>query len=569
MFLKKIKNDKGRIFLQIVNGFRNERGTTSHEVVESLGYLDELELTIEDPITFYKEKAKQMTLDAKHEKTVIVNPKTELQKGINSLRNAGYLALKPILTKLKLDVVTIALNQKHQCETNLYDILSFLVYSQIIHPSSKQSSYHKKDMFFENYQFSEDQLYRSLSYLGNSYETIKDYLYHTTHEAYGLDINTTYYDGTNFYFEIDYETEFQKKGPSKEGRKSPLVSLGILLDNNQIPIDLNIYPGNESEKPHFGKTIDEMKAKKKITGRTIYVADKGLNTGTNIFNALKNKDGYIYSQTVRGANQSLKSYIKNDYGFEDIYDEYGQLEYRIKGFIDPEALIRFEHEGKKYQHKVKQLQVVTWSKKYADKTRYEREKMISKARHLIKSPYSYTKDKLGSAASYLKEIKFDKNGEVMIDSSILILDEAKIKKESELDGYYLIVTSELTMKPKDVLSAYRKHVYIEDIFKVAKLFLKIRPVHLQLKERIEAHVLTCYIALIVLRILETKVLKKKYSFHAIIDGIRSYQCAQIKPNTYFFFKYNELMNELASLSGANAKLETQTLSQIKKLFKNY
>ena len=181
----------------------------------------------------------------------------------------------------------------------------------------------------------------------------------------------------------------------------------------------------------------------------------------------------------------------------------------------------------------------------------------------------FNKEKIGNAASYIKQITYDQNGEIIPTKSQLALDTEKIEKESRLDGFYLIVTSELNMKPIDVLKAYRQLSHIEDMFRVTKTFLKIRPVYLQRKERIEAHVLICYLALLVLRILESKVLNHKYSFDEIIDSLRSYQCAMIKPNTYFFFEYNALMLDLAQRSKTNAKLEVQNLHQIKNLFKNY
>lgn len=569
MFLKQVKTDKGRIFLQIVQGYRNEKGSTSHEVIQKIGYLDDLLHTYDDPIAHFKALAEKMTLEEKTNKTLVFDPKKELTENESSLRNAGYLALKPILNNLKLDIPCQALEKKYACQHSIYHVLSFLIYSQIINPSSKVSSYTKISQFFENYTFSEDQMYRALSYLGHALEPIKDYAYHLTQSTYGVDTSLTYYDGTNFYFEIDKETDFKKKGPSKEGKTSPIVSIGLLLDKNHMPIDIKIYPGNQSEKSHFANVIHEMKEKHKIKSRTIYVADKGLNCGNNIIEALKQGDGYIYSQSVKGGSEMMKMYIENDYGFEPVFDRYGEIEYYIKGFIKEGVEIRFEHEGKKLKYEGKQLQVVTWSKKYAEKSKYERERLILKAKSLIKSPSMFNKEKIGNAASYIKQITYDQNGEIIPTKSQLALDTEKIEKESRLDGFYLIVTSELNMKPIDVLKAYRQLSHIEDMFRVTKTFLKIRPVYLQRKERIEAHVLICYLALLVLRILESKVLNHKYSFDEIIDSLRSYQCAMIKPNTYFFFEYNALMLDLAQRSKTNAKLEVQNLHQIKNLFKNY
>lgn len=566
MFLKKVKTNKGRVFLQIVEGFRNEKGQISHQVIEKIGFVDDLEGQYPDPIAHFSEVAKQMTKEAKHSRNISFDYRKELIEEQSSLKNVGYLAIKPVLSKLKLDTICTALDSKYRPQVKTYDLLSFLVYSQIINPVSKISSYYKKEQFLENYQFSEDQMYRSLSYLGNSYEAIKDYAYHTTDEAYQLDTEQTYYDGTNFYFEIDREDDFRKKGPSKEERKSPIVSFGLLLDKNHLPIDIKIYPGNESEKTHFTQVIKDLKEKKKIQGKTIFIADKGLNTGQNIFAVLENKDGYIYSKSIKGSDERVKKYIENDVGFEDIYDEYGQLVYRIKGFVN-DATITFEHQGKTYKRDIKQQQVVTWSKKYADKSRYEREKLIKKAKSLINSPTTYTKEWLGNAASYLKQVSFDKDGIVVESKSTLLLDIDKIEKEERLDGYYLLVTSELDMPPRDVLKNYRGLSHIEQSFQVNKLFLKLRPVYLQREERIKAHVLISYLSLLILRILEIKILKEQFSMPAIVNSLREYQCALIRPNMYFFFQYDDVIVKLANKG--NPKLEIQNLHQIKNLFKNY
>jgi transposase len=569
MFLKKVKTENGRIFLQIVQGYRNEKGSTSHEVIESIGFLDEKELEYDDPLAHFTALAKEMNLAEKTNKTLTLDFKKELNENESSLRNVGYLALKPILNNLKLDVPCQVLEKKYKCKHSIHEVLTFLIYSQIINPSSKVSSYTKISQFFENYTFSEDQMYRALSYIGNALEPIKDYAYHSTKSAYGVDTSLTYYDGTNFYFEIDKENDFQKKGPSKEGKTSPIVSIGLLLDRNHMPIDIKIYPGNESEKPHFATVIHEMKEKHKIKSRTVYVADKGLNCGNNIIEALKNGDGYIYSQSVKGSSEMMKMYIENDHGFEPIFDRYGEIEYYIKGFIKEGVEIKFDHEGKKLKYEGEQLQVVTWSRKYAEKSKHERERLIRKAKALIKTPSMFNKEKVGNAANYIKQITYDQHGEIVPTKSQLALDIEKIEKESRLDGFYLIVTSELNMKAIDVLNAYRQLSNIEQMFRVTKTFLKIRPVYLQRKERIEAHVLVCYLALIVLRVLESNVLDHKYSFDEIIHSLRSYQCAMIKPNTYFFFEYNDLMLSLAEISKTNAKLEIQNLHQIKNLFKNY
>jgi transposase len=571
VFLKKVPTSKGRIFLQIVEGYRNEEGKTTHRVVESLGYLDELDEKFDGKaIEYYTNYAKQLSGNDRLPKEITFKTNRIMESGKSSLKNVGYLALKPIYKDLKLNDVCHALNVKYKTTTDISDVLEFLLYSKIIDSSSKLSSFVGKDKYFENFTFSEEQMYRCLSYLGNSYEQIKDFVFHTTNEKYGLDMSKSYYDGTNFYFEIDYETEFQRKGPSKENRKEPLVSLGLLLDANYLPIDMCIYPGNESEKPHFTNVINDMKMKNKIQNKTIYIADKGLNCGNNVYQALKNGDGYIYSQSVKGASDKVKNFITNDNGFKPSFDDYGDIIYAIKEFIVDDAEITFtEDNGSKVTHKCKQKQVVTWSKSYAEKTRMEREKLIKKARSLISSPKAYDRSRIGDASSYINKIVFDKNGVIIEEQSTLSLDVQKIKQEERLDGFYMIVTSELNMSGEDIVKAYKNLSNIENSFRVQKLYLKLRPVFLSREERIKAHILISYLSLLMLRILERKILKDQFSLEEIIDSLREYECASIYQNVYFFFKYNDVIEALGKLTSSNVKLETQSLSGIKKLFKQY
>ena len=325
---------------------------------------------------------------------------------------------------------------------------------------------------------------------------------------------------------------------------------------------MNIYPGNEKENGPFTKTIKELKSKNKIKGKTVFVADKGLNTQENVYEALRNGHGYIYSQTVKGAKEELKILIESDLGFEPIYNDYGEEKYKIKEYTDD---VIIEIDKKKYN--VTQKYVITWSKKYAEKTAYERKKLITKAKSFIKNPAKYKKDQLGAAAKYLKRVAIDKTGKEVKDPTKLVLNTANIDKDSRMDGFYLIVTSEIHMDKLDIFKKYHDLNDIEETFKVTKTFLKVRPVYLQREERIKAHLLVAYTALIILRLLENKILKEKYSYSQIINGLREYQCAQIKPNLYFFFSYNEVIEKLGEISKSNVKLETKNISEIRKLFK--
>jgi transposase len=489
---------------------------------------------------------------------------------ISTKKNIGYLSLKPIYKTLDLSSLCSALQAKHpKANFKFDDVLQFLIYSKIVDADSKLSSFTRKGQYIDSFPFSEEEMYRSLETIGESWEQIKDYAYSKTKETYGVNLSLTHYDGCNFYFEIDKEDELRKKGPSKEGRVEPIVGIGLLSDADILPIDLKIYPGNESEKPHFTEVIDEMRSKHKITGRTIYVADRGLNTGNNIYSAMKHGDGYIYGQTIQ--SEKARKWALLDKGYKVTLDKDGTIVYKEKSWIDEEAYVNYIGEDNKSKsHKTVQKQIVFYSKDYADKQKAERAKLISKARAFISSPKGYTRSKIGDAATFVKFASFDKEtGEYKEGTDEPILDIEAINKQAELDGYFMVVSSETKMSDKDILDAYSAQKGEERSFRVSKTYLKIRPVYVSRESRIKCHILISYLALLFLRIMEQRVLKKVMPIEEIIDSIREYEAASIAPNVYFFFSYNHYVDLLASRSGSSARLETQSLGAIKKMFKGY
>jgi transposase len=571
MFVKQVKTSKGKVYVEIVEGFRNELGKPGHRVVKKLGYLDKLDASHGgNGLSWAKEEANRLGNELLPEKEITLTSGRTMDPSISTKKNIGYLSLKPIYKTLELSSMCSALQAKHpKANFKFDDVLQFLIYSKIVDADSKLSSFTRKGQYIDSFPFSEEEMYRALETIGESWEQIKDFAYSKTKERYGVNLSLTHYDGCNFYFEIDKEDELRKKGPSKEGRVEPIVGIGLLSDADMLPIDLKIYPGNESEKPHFTEVIDEMRSKHKITGRTIYVADRGLNTGNNIYSAMKNGDGYIYGQTIQSEKARKWALLDKDY--KVTLDKDGTIIYKEKSWIDDEAYVNYIGEDKKSRsHKTTQKQIVFWSKDYSDKQKAERAKLINKARAFIGSPKGYTRSKIGDAATFIKFASFDKEtGEYKEGKDEPILDIEAINKQAELDGYFMVVSSETKMSDKDILDAYSAQKGEERSFRVSKTYLKIRPVYVSRESRIKCHILISYLALLFLRIMEQRILKKVMPIEEIIDSIREYQAASIAPNVYFFFSYNHYVDLLASQSGSTARLETQSLGAIKKMFKGY
>lgn len=297
-FLKKTTNKKG-LYLQIYESFYDpERGHTVHKSLKPIGYVHELQAKgIDDPIAFYQEEVIKLN----QELNVAKNANKARQISDNSPEKLiGYFPLKNINDRLSVKKYIDLMQTATDFRFNVFDMMSSLVYARLVHPCSKVKTYEEViPKLFDTYDYSLNQLYDGLEYIGCEYEKIIEIYNHQIQQMYSFNTSHTYFDCTNFYFEIDREDAFRRKGPSKENKKEPIVGMGLLLDANQIPIGMKLYPGNESEKPVLRNIIDDLKTRNSISGKTIQVADKGLNCAENIIHALKSGDGYIFSKSVK------------------------------------------------------------------------------------------------------------------------------------------------------------------------------------------------------------------------------------------------------------------------------
>ena len=268
-FLKKSKQ-KNRTYIAIYESFYDPaKKGTAHRCHKSLGSIETLkEKGIEDPIAHYQKVVDELNKNRKEESVKKISTKSPLI-------HLGYFPLKSIMEKLNIKHFIDYFKLITRFEFDLYDLLSSLIYARSVNPCSKYRTFHEVlPNLYQTYNFSYDQLLDGLAFLGNNYEKIVEIFTTQVDKIYKLDTTKTYFDCTNFYFEIDREDDFKKNGVSKENQRKPLVGLGLLLDRNQIPVGMKIYPGNESEKPIIRDVISNLKKQNNITGRTIHVADK-------------------------------------------------------------------------------------------------------------------------------------------------------------------------------------------------------------------------------------------------------------------------------------------------------
>ncbi|HHU70398.1 MAG TPA: IS1634 family transposase [Thermoanaerobacterales bacterium] len=562
MFLKKDKRPNGRIYLSIVEGYRDhETKKPKQRKVKSLGFLDDLEKEYDDPISHFSLLAKQMTEEAKNKELPLdfsfspdetIDPSTVLRK------NLGFSVLSYFYHKLRINNFFINRQRNLSIDYSLNNIFQMLVYSRVLDPCSKKSSFENMDNYFLDFNFGINDVYRALDYFNFYKDDLLLHIHEMIRMTYGRDTSNVYYDVTNYYFEIKEPDDFRKKGVSKEHRPNPVIQMGLLMDNLGLPITYKLFEGNTNDCSTLMPVLNDLKDDYSL-GRIIVVADKGMNTGENIAYNILHKNGYIYSQTVRGANADLKEYVLSDEGYEEFSDGF-----KIKSRIITTNIWVENVSGKKVQVPIEQKQVVFYSPDYAERARYEREKAIEKAKKLINNTKNGKMLKKGSF-KYIISTPVDKNtGEIYEYTDIHSIDEEKIKEEEKFDGYYAIVTSELEMPNQEILDAYRNLWRIEETFKITKSELKTRPVYLSKKEHIKAHFLTCFVSLLLLRLIQMNT-DEKYTTKTLIDEMRNITGTYVDKNYYMFDYYNEIVKDLGKTVGINFSKRFMTLGEIKKI----
>jgi transposase len=564
----------GRIYLYIEKGYRDKTTQKSRsKMVKSLGYLDELKKEYDDPIAHFKGVARKMTEEENTEKklTLTVNMDEALSEDAEGRKNFGYAAILKVYHELKLDdfFKNKARNEAFKYNTN--SIMILLVVSRLLSPGSKKKAFEEKGQYFERFDFELVDVYRALSYYAKIAEEFQRYLHEQITIKNGRDTKTIYYDVTNFYFEIDEADELRKFGPSKEYRPNPIVQMGLAMDKDGVPLHYELFPGNKLDKETFRSVIGEVR-RNYDTGRIVVVADMGIITGDNIYYLKggekdKSLNGYVFSFSVRGGTKDFKGYVLSD---EDYMGKDGKpagedCEFKIKSRRIAREINVTMANGRTASKTVYEKQVVFWGKKYADKAKTEREEVVKKALALVADPKKYNKATSYGAAKYVKNIEYDpKTGEVLECKQLPSFDFDKLAEEEKYDGYYAIVTSELAMSDAEIISAYRGLWEIEETFRVTKGTLEARPVYVSREDRIGAHFLSCFIALVIMRLIQKKT-GKIYSAEKIVACLNKISCSNEHENIYLFDYRSEISDAIGDALGIDFKHRRLKLGEIKNI----
>ncbi|MDR3186788.1 MAG: IS1634 family transposase [Christensenellaceae bacterium] len=551
-FLKKTKLNN-KTYLAIYEGvYDSQKGRAVNKTYKSLGSLETLiKNGIKDPIKLFQKEVERLN------QARIVESVRKISDN-SPLTYLGYFPYTWILNKLKIKKHVDLHKLVTDFKFDLYELFSSLIYARSVCPCSKSKTFHDVlPCLYDEYNYSYDQLLDGLDYMGNDYEKFIEMFVVQVKRAYGINTEKTYFDCANFYFEIDREDDFRRKEPSKGDRKDPLVGIGLLLDANQIPIAMKLYPGNESEKPVLREVIEQMKRHSRTTGKTIHVADKGLNCAKNIVYSRENGDGYLFSKTVKGLSEKEKVWVLNDSGFKSVKDNRGNIIYIYKSCVD-EFPYTIEYGDKNVTVHITEKRLLTFNPALAKKKREEIKKMIDKIKSLTLSKAK--REEYGESSKYVNFT--DKSG----NWAVVSLNQEAIDKDLRFAGYNLLVTSETQMTDQDMYDIYHNLCCIEESFKMMKSDLDARPVFLHKENSIKGHFLICFFAVLLERIFQVKILGNKFCTSEIINFVKSFKAVKTRNQYINMATRSKIIDELSSMFSLPLNSYYLSELQLKQIF---
>lgn len=576
-FLRQEKKKQG-VYLQMYETYWDkDRKQPRSRSIQAFGYVDDLvSADMPDPIRFYKEYVEQE--NARRAEFLAEETRPRAFAEVQEM-NIGYMLLDSLLDRLDVKETIDILSSTRRFQFSLYSLLAQLIYARVLYPCSKsKTACSVFPRLYKGVPISEDQVYDGCEFIGQHYKRYIELFNHSYETLYKRDFGRVYFDCTNYYFEIDLPRQDKQKGPSKENRHDPIIGQALLLDAELVPVAMQMYPGNESEKPYLRRTIEEMKQRYKVSGRTVQVADKGLNCARNIHAAVvESRDGYIFSKSIhgKGLSDAEKKWIllENDANvFHDYHDREGNLLYRLKSCTDTFSYSFKETDSNtgeisETSFSVREKRIVSYNPSLAAKQRAEIMRMADKASNFT-TYKKLAREELGDASKYVSITSKDKSGKKI--KPIMAIDSEKITEDLAFAGYNLMVTSELHMDPLQVYQTYHNLWKIEESFRITKSYLDARPVYVQKKETIYGHFLICYLGLFLLRVLEIKCFENQINAYDLIDFARDFRVVRKGDGTFINISQNKTVNEklkqLTGLSNLDALYLTE--KEIANFFKN-
>ena len=569
MRLKVSKSKNVNLYYVIKTVYINGKEKT--KTVEKLGNEQEVlkKSNGKDPVEWAKKYVENLNKQEKEKTLKVLIPKSQnqlIEKNRQNLFNCGYLFLEKIYYDLGLNEICNLISDKCQFKYDLDNILSRLVYGRIIFPSSKLATFELSKNFIEQPNFEIHDIYRALEVISRETDYIQSQVYENSKSVVDRNTSILYYDCTNYFFEIEEEDGLRQYGPSKEHRPNPITQMGLFMDGNGIPLAFCITAGNDNEQktltPLEKKILKDFKLSKFIV-----CTDAGLaSTANRKFND-KDERAFITTQSIKKLKKNIKEWALSTEGWHISgskksfnISQLGENEEQYKDTI-------FYKERWIKENDLEQKLIVTYSIKYREYQRKIRNSQIERARNAIESK-SLKLDKVNQNdyKRFVKKTSVTDDGEIA-EKKIYSIDEAQIEKEEKFDGFYGVCTN-LDDSPEEIIKVNQRRWEIEESFRIMKGEFKARPVYLSRDDRIKAHFTTCFLALLIHRILEKK-LSEKYTCAEIIDCLRNMNLVKEHEEGYIpAYTRTDLTDKLHDIFGFRTDYEITTLNEMKKIFKN-
>lgn len=543
-------------------------GKKTSKIVEALGNEEEI---LEkhpgvDPYTWAKGYAEELTRiekEANHKVIAKYNPTKQIELNNQRLFNAGYLFLKKIYHELKLDKVCEQITQKYDFEYDLNDILSRLLYLRILHPTSKKGTFeHSKDLL-EPAHFQSHQIYRALDTLAEQSDFIEEKVYKNSLDVIDRNTKVLYYDCTNFFFEIEEADGFKQYGVSKENRPSPIIQMGLFMDGSGLPLAFSMTPGNTNEQTTL-KPLEKRILKDFNLSQFVVCTDAGLSSNSNRLYNTKGKRAFVTTQSIKKLKKFLKEWALDTKGW------------RIAGShkeVNLSDIFDIENDTKTYykerwikENDIEQKLIVTYSPVYARYQTSIRDKQVERALKKIEHPNSINKPKQNDPKRFIKATHVTGDGEIA-DKTQATLNREQINMEAKYDGFYAVCTN-LESTIEEIIQINQGRWEIEETFRIMKSEFRTRPVYLQKDGHIKAHFLTCFLSLLIYRILEKK-LDETFTCPELVNTLRNMNMMELDGEGYIpVYTRTEITDALHDTFGFRTDLEIVLQKKMEKILKD-
>ena len=557
----------------IYQSYRKENGKSSSRIYRKLGKFNELLEKFDGDkdalMAWAKEEAAKDTAEFNKQKervSIELSPMARIPLNEKRSFNAGYLFLQKLCSDFRIDNICRNIRNRHKFTYDFHSILTDLIYARILSPSSKMSSYSYCQSLLEPPKYSLQNVYRALSVIAEEADYIQEELYLNSNYVHSRNTKVLYYDCTNYYFEIEEESGNRKYGKSKEHRPNPIVTMGLFMDADGIPLAFDIFPGNQNEqvtlKPLETKLIRDFGC-----SEFIFCSDAGLGSTKNrLFNSFGNRS-YVITHSLKKMKKEEREIALKPTQFKAS----GSNEFVDLRTLDETNDVIFNtvyyKEIPLVTGDLNETLIVTYSPKYKAYQRKIRARQIERAEKMIKSSGRIKKGKNQNDPSrFIQKMSVTDTGEIA-EKNIYELDIDRIKEEEMYDGFYAVVTN-LEDDPAEIIKINKNRWEIEENFRIMKSEFEARPVYVQRDDRIKAHFMTCYISLLVYRLLEKK-LNEEYTCEQILDTLKNMQMTLLSKESGYIPSYERttLTDKLHEMAGFRTDFEFIKKSTMRSIIK--